>query len=203
MCAYHRKEKYFIASLPDGELAYSYSAKQLQAELNELFAGQKLKAIYVGLEGYLETLRNRVNVIDLTYMGGITLIVFDTVVLEFVIHVEGMIAYRCFPAQELKPQEKYDYPPEDLLMSDRYFFDIAGHELAYEYKDKVVKRITVNGTDTWGFSQPSFDEEIAREATEKRDLPTDIVLHTDEFNICFEGDDLEYYYIVFERARNT
>ena len=39
------KQKYIIATLPDVEWTYSYSAKVLERELSNLFIGQKLKAI--------------------------------------------------------------------------------------------------------------------------------------------------------------
>ena len=44
------KQNYTIADLPDVEWAYSYSAKEFEKELNDLFAGQTLKAIYVDLD---------------------------------------------------------------------------------------------------------------------------------------------------------
>ena len=39
------KQKYSIASLPNVEWTYSYSAKELEKELSGLFTGKTLKAI--------------------------------------------------------------------------------------------------------------------------------------------------------------
>lgn len=203
MYKYYGKQKYLTAVLPDAEWIYSYSAIQLQAELNKLFSGKKLKAIYVSLDGYLEAMHNKVNVIDLSYMGGTALVVFEKTVLQLAIHVEGMFEYRCFPVWEMKLRENYDYPPEDMVMSDRYFFNVADHEITYEYNDKTVHSFTVKGTDTWGFPQPNFDEVIAEEAAQKCDLPGEIILHTNSCDIRFPGDDMEYFWVIFERAQKT
>jgi hypothetical protein len=64
------KQEYVIAELPETPWAYSYSAKGLEEELNRLLTSQRIQAIFVSLDGYLEALRYVQNCIDLSYMGG-------------------------------------------------------------------------------------------------------------------------------------
>lgn len=194
----NEKLKYSIIDLPDTLWKYSYSAKALQEELNALFARQTLKSVYVGLDGYLESMHSKTNSIDLTYMGGSSLAVFEKAVLQLIIHVEGMIEYRYFPIWEMKHHEVFDYPPDDMALSDKYFFDAANHEITYEYANKRVNHIAVSGTDSWGFFQPIFDETAAEAAAKENDLPTEIAIRTDDCAVRFVGDSIEYYYVIFE-----
>ena len=193
------KHKYSIISLPDKEWTYSYSATKFQSELCTLFTGKKLTEIYLELGGYLDSGHNDINLIDLTYMGGSALVLFEKSVLHLNIHVEGMIEYRHFPIWEMNIQNVYDYPPDDLFRSNNYFINVTQHELTFDYFGANVNNITVIGNDTWGFSQPRFDSEIAEAAAEKSDLPTEIVLHTNDCNIRFIGDSIEYYWLRFDK----
>lgn len=197
------KLKFTIAAFPDTEWTYSYSAKELQEELNMLFSGQKVNAVYVGLDGYLESLHWGKDYIDLSYMGGTSLVVFDKVVLQVAIHVEGMIEYRHFPIWEMRLREVFDYPPDDMLMSDKYFYNAADHEISHDYAGQEVKAITVKGTNTWAFSQPTFDETIAEVAAKKNDLPTEIDILMSTCIIRFVGDELEYYWVFFEEPHKN
>jgi hypothetical protein len=194
----NEKLKYSIVDLPDTPWKYSYSAKALQAELNALFAKQTLRSIYVGLDGYLESMHSETNFIDLSYMGGTSLVVFEKVVFQLDIAVEGMIEYRCFPIWEMKYHEVFDYPPNDMVLSDKYFFNAANHEITCDYANKSINDIVVIGTDTWGFLQPTFDEAAAAAAAKENDLPGEIALRTDDCVIRFVGDSIEYYYMIFE-----
>lgn len=192
------KQKYTIADLPDVEWAYSYSAKEFEKELNDLFAGQTLKAIYVDLDGYLEALSSCKDCIDMSYMGGTALVVFEKTVLQLAIHVEGMIEYRHFPIWEMRLRRVFDYAPDDMVMADRYFFNAIDHDVSYDYTDKETKNISVKGTDTWAFPQPNFDEEKADKAAEGNNLPAEIAIYTESCVVRFLGSDLEYYLVYFE-----
>jgi len=202
MYSYYEKLKYYTAVLPDTEWTYSYSAEELQTELRERFAGTKLRGIYVSLDGYLEALHSSVNTIDLSYMGGTAIIIFDKTVLQLEIYAEGMIEYRCFPAWEMKLREVYDYPPEDMICSEKYYFNAADHEVEFEYTNSLVENISVKGCDTWGFDQSGFDAERAKKAAEKNDLPAEIVLHTDVCEIRIVGEKLEFFWVFFKKKQS-
>ena len=192
------KQKYSIATFPSVEWKYSYSAKELEKELSNVLVGQRIKAIYVDLDGYRESLQSKTDFIDLSYMGGTALAVFEKTVLQLMIRVEGMIEYRLFPIWEMRLRRVLDYPPDDMVMADKYFFNAREHDISFDYTDKQVDRITVKGTNTWPFSQSNFDESLAEIAAKKNDLPAEIVLYTESCNICFLGSDLEYSFVVFE-----
>ena len=191
------KQEYVIAELPETPWAYSYSAKGLEEELNRLLTSQRIQAIFVSLDGYLEALHYVQNCIDLSYMGGPALIVMENMVLELAIHAEGMIEYRLFPSRDLTIRRVYDYPPDDMLTGD-YFYDISKHDITFDYIGRRIRDISVKGTDTWGFEHPSFDEAIAEAAARKNDLPTEICFRTDTCVIRFVGSDIEYYLVFFE-----
>ena len=79
---YGRKEHFVIIRLPTYSWIYSYSAKSLQQELNNLLVGQRIQTIYVSLNSYLESMHNDINVIDCTYMGGMILVIFEKTALN-------------------------------------------------------------------------------------------------------------------------
>lgn len=192
------KHNYYIAALPDVEWTYSYSAKKFEKELNRLFAGKKLRAIYVDLDGYLEALSSHTNYIDLSYMGGTSLVAFEKTVLQLAIHAEGMIEYRLFPVWEMNLRKVFAYPPDDMVMADNYFYNVLEHDISFDYTDEELLRIDVKGTSTWPFSQPGFDKTAAVLASKKNDLPAEITLHMGSCIIRFLGSDLEYYVVIFD-----
>ena len=192
------KQDYVIATLPDTEWNCSYSAIGLEEELNLAITGQRVKAIYVDLDGYLESVHSKTNLIDLSCMGGTSLIVFEKSVLQLAIHTEGMIEYRIFPIWDIRLRKAFDYPPEDMLLTDKYFYNAIKHDLTYDYSEKKVRSISVRGTNSWAFSQPFFNETIAEAAAEKNDLPAEIAFLTDLCVVRFVGDSIEYYFVSFE-----
>lgn len=197
MCDYSKKYKFVTAALPETEWIFSYSAVQLQEELNKRLAGQKIKKIYVDLEGYLESVYIDPNGIDLT-MGGDSLIILERDALQLIVHVEGMIEYRWIPTGEIQMQTHYDYPPMTLGKPEKYLFDLSNYEFKFNCCGSTVHHVSVKGTNTWAFPLEDFDESIAAEAAQKGDLPASIILHTDCCNVIFLGDSIEYSYVIFE-----
>ena len=196
--ARYGEKKYIRAYLPDVTWRYCYSAEDLEKELNDFIAGQKLKAIYTDLYGYPEATIHT-DRIDCSYMGEITLIVFEKTVLELEINVEGVIKYRHFPIWEMKRRTFFDFVPDDMGNTEKYFYDIAdGGNISFDYTDREMKSVTVKKTDSWGFAPWDFDETLAARAAKNNDLPAEIVFNTEICAIRFLGDYMEYYYIYFE-----
>lgn len=137
------KVEYYKAKLPDTEWAWSYSANELQLKLMSILVGQEIEGIYVGLDGYLESMHNDKNVIDLTYMGGTVLLLFKKIVVEILIHVEGMIEYRCFSRWEIRLQKINDYPPDDMALSEKYYYNVSLHEIDYVFLGQQIGRAHV------------------------------------------------------------
>ena len=203
--AYFRfgKRCYSVMQLPDVEWRFSYSATELEKELNRVFSGQVLKEIYVSLEGYLESLGSTTDYIDMSCLGGTSLLVFDSTVLQLAIHAEGMIEYRRFPTYQMSSQLVFDYPPEDMAVTGKYFFNVLGHAVSVDYTGKKAIGISVKRTDAFPFSLAGFDEAKGEEAEKKNDLPSEIDFHTGTCSIRFIGADTEYYVVRFETVEGN
>lgn len=170
-----------------------YTVDELQALLMKKFLRQKLKKMYIDLNGYLESLDLDAHKIDLSYMGGATLLVFEEECIQFLFHGEGMFCCRCFPVSHLTVTERQDYPPDDLWLNERYVHDVST-DFILPYENQVVSEIIVKGTNTWGFSQPWFDSEKAALLAWQGKLPNYIDFQLENGNhLWFQGCPIEYY----------
>ena len=164
----------------------------------KLLTGKTLKKMFVDLYGYIDSMQYDGNRISFSYMGGSDLLVFDDIAVELCIHGEGMIQYRVFDNFDASCiGKKRGYAPEDTYTNTSYFFDLAT-VLALQFEDKTLKTIEIEPTDMWPFSQSWFDEE---KANSSNDLPSIVKFHmSNDVQICFAGDSIEYYYMYLEQA---
>ena len=199
MSFYKGEMKYYEIQVPDIVWQTCYATQELLHDLQSI-EGQRIVAIMVNLDSYLEALSWHVNRIDLTYLGQPSLIFFENNVLQLDIYVEGMIRYRVFPVWEVKRKSRYGIPPDDIVINNRFYFDVADHRygISFNYTNTPVHKIIVKGTNSWGFSQSWFDSQKAKVASRKNDLPTEIVLCTENCSIRFVGDEIENYWVLFE-----
>lgn len=196
------KIKFSIIRLPEDNFAWSYSAKELNKIIADACTAQKLKKVYTSLYGYLESLGHSANSYDFSYLGGTVIMVFDSVVICFRIHVSGMIEYLLLNPWEIKPRIQYDLPPEDRFENDCYFYDM-GEEFELEYEDAAVENIVVNVTDAYPFKLKGFDTEAAASAEKQGDLPQGIEFVLDNgvtLGLC--GDWMEYFFIRLMKQKN-
>ena len=70
----HKRRSYNIVRIEDSTWNWCYSALELQELLNELCRGQKLLRWMAELVGYAEATPRGANFLDLSYMGGNTLL---------------------------------------------------------------------------------------------------------------------------------
>ena len=189
---------YYEIDLPEKDYITAYSAAELKGELLTLLAGKRLKKMFVDLYGHIDSRQYDDNSISFSYMGGPDLLVFDDIAVELCIHGEGMIRYRVFENLDASCiKEKRSYAPEDSYTKTSYFFDLAT-VLALQFEDTALKTIEIESTDTWPFSQSWFDEEKANSSD---DLPNIIKFHmSNDVQICFAGDSIEYYYMYLEQC---
>lgn len=193
------KQPYTVFTLPDAEWTYSYSANKLENELAKHFKRQKLRSIYISLSGYLDSMYSTTDYIDLSCIGGTTLIIFDKLVLQLAIHAEGMFEHRIFPVRDMKMEAVYDYPTENALVAGNGYFNLQDSSVSLEYAEKRVESVSVKGTGLWGgFYLPGFDEETAELAALENDLPSEIQFRTEAGVIRLVGDSIEYYCLYFE-----
>ena len=147
---YGEKIEYLTIRLPDTERNWCYSAEMLKAELNSLLVGQRIQAVCVSLEGCVYALYHAPDIIDLSYLGGSSLLLFEKTALELSFYAVGMLEYRLFPVWEAKLRRVYGYVPRESLPSDDLFIDAskeykAGknmNELTEEHIDAIVNMYT-------------------------------------------------------------
>lgn len=180
------------------EWQWCYSAKELQEELQGHFTGKTIKAVYVVLEGYLESSHHTTDCIDLSCEGGGCIVVFDDGVLELVLHAKGQFNYRIDPPNVIKTHDTKDFTPNDCNKLGECFFNIENHDISVGIAGQVVQDIRVIGTDMWCFSLENFDSNKARQAANEKNLPAEIDLCTDRYTVRLIGDDIEYYRLKIE-----
>ena len=191
----YRKHHYNIIRIEDSEWNWCYSADELEKTLNDLCRGQKLLHCMAELCGYLEAAVRGDNFLDLSYMGGNTLMIFDKTVIEFDIRVEGLIGYRIVKPWNMSIRPIYDYIPEGYVTNPIYFCDVK-NKFKLEYEGQTVCDVKIDHTNTWGFPATGFDDEKANIAAEANDLPNAIHFAlSNGVDFSLLADTLEFYMI--------
>ena len=188
-----------IYGLPRNQ-EWCYSARAFQKQLNQLTKGLVLEKLYVYLDDYLAGRGHNRKCLNLSFVGGYVLLIFNKLAIEFVLHVEGMVKYSVFSPSQIQIEAKYDhitdqYNPAyaDLIELKEYFEE--------EYAGKRMLKAEVGHTDTWGFHLEGFDKERAGIAADANDLPERIVFHlVNDVQLKLVCDDLEYCYIFVEKC---
>lgn len=195
---YGEKIEYLTIRLPDTERNWCYSAEMLKAELNSLLVGQRIQAVCVSLEGCVYALYHAPDIIDLSYLGGSSLLLFEKTALELSFYAVGMLEYRLFPVWEAKLRRVYGYVPRESLPSDDLFIDASKCDITNDFAGKRISGAKIIGADYWSIDSSSFDAEKAGAAAEKSDLPAEIILSFDGGRIRFESEEMENYRVCFE-----
>ncbi len=201
--SYHSFGKvcYTTITSSNPDYTWNYYCEDLEKTLNKILVGKKVKKIFVGLDGYLEGAKREENYYDFSYMGGTVLILFnDNIALELDIRAEGMIAHRLHNISDLAFHTTKDYPPSDMVLSEKYFFDIKD-EFSLSFENTGIIMIKVDGTNTYAFSAKGFDEEKATLAMYQNKLPANVQFVLDnDVKISLFGDAIEYFSIYLEKV---
>ena len=181
--------------------AWNYSCDELRNILHTALTGKTLKKIFVSLDGYLEGAKREENYYDFSFMGGTVLMVFsDEIALELDIRAEGMIAHRFHKVSDLTFHTTKDYPPNDMVLSEKYFFDL-GEEFTLSFEATRIVDIGVNGTNTYAFSAKGFDEGKATLAMHQNKLPANVYFLLDNgVKLSLFGDPIEYFCLYLEKV---
>ena len=191
----HKKRNYNIVRVEDSTWQWCYSAEELEKTLNDLCRGQKLLYCMAELHGYLDANPRGDNFLDLSYMGGNTLMIFDEIVVELDIRVEGLIGYRIAKPWNMSIRPVNDPVPEDYITNPIYFCNVKS-DFRLEYEGHTVSDVKIDRTNSWGFSAKGFDEEMADAAANANDLPNAIHFMLDNgIDFCLIADQIEYYMI--------
>ena len=197
----HKKRSYNIIRIEESKWNWCYSADELEKTLYDLCRGQKLLCCMAELQGYLDAVLRGDNCLDLSYMGGNTLMVFDKIVVEFDIRVEGLIGYRVAKPWNTHIRPVNDRIPEDYITNPIYFCNVKS-DFGFDYEGHTVCDVKIDHTNSWGFSAKDFDEEIANAAAKANDLPK--VIHftlSNGVDFCLIADQLEYYMIELRKEK--
>ena len=189
---------YRISGLPDN-WEWCYSARAFQKQLNQFTKELVLEKLYVYLDSYLNRRGDNSQCLDLSFIGGYSLLVFNKLAIAFALHVKGMIEYSIFSPSQIHVEEKFDYIPDryaleysDLVELKDYFDE--------EYSEERIAKVEVHHTNMWGFHLDGFDEDRADIAASANDLPERIVFYlANGVQVKLICDDLEYCYITVER----
>ena len=187
-----------ISNNPD--YTWNYSCEELENTLKEMLISKTVKKVFVNLNGYLEGAKREENYYDFSYMGGTVLMVFsDNIALELDIRAEGMIAHRFHNVSDLTFQTTKDFPPSDMVLSEKYFFDIKD-EFTLSFENTHIETVVVDGTNTYAFSEKNFDKEKAVLAMHQNKLPANIHFILDNgIKFSLFGEAIEYFIICLEK----
>lgn len=182
----------------DEPMQWCYSAKELEKELGKTLKDKIIQNIYVTLSGYIDSCHNNTDCIDLSCEAGGCIIVFDDIVLDMSIHVEGQLSYRFVPKEMVTIQTVTGAVPTQYHGIENGFFDIKNHDISYHIDGAQLQNLSVKATNIWAFSDIGQDENLLEAAAQKNDLPAEVDLFTDKCIIRIIADELEYYRILLE-----
>ena len=189
------KVNYLTITMPDDEFIWCYSYRKLQDRLNELCKNHTLKKVYVSLISYLESYSHDINYYSFSYLGGPVILIFDNVAIELCVHGVGLVQYREMNPWDVRVRKKYDFPPDDEYVFERYFYDL-GKEFVLKYEEQRVNEVIVDRTDCYVFDVNGFDEGRAQAAEKANMLPNGMrfrLANGVDFAVC--ADEIEYFYI--------
>ena len=197
---YNRKVDYMIIKAESPDYMWSYSAKELENMLSELFSGKKLKKMFANYNGYTEGIRVNGTLYDFTYLGGSVIMIFEGGnALELDIYGEGMVRYRTHRLSDMRFTPGKDCQYEINININECYCDLKD-VFDIEYENLVVKKIAVNAIDYYTFYAGSdFDSAKADTSASLGILPNKIDFHlSGESILSLVGSSLENYYIKLE-----
>ncbi len=146
------KTEYFTFSVPEKSYDWCYSAKELEAELNDLLLGDKLLAIYVSGTNFADPLRVKENYVNY-YVGSQVYLEFERKHIDILAHAAGLFQYRFFDRDEVSKERFFD----ELDNADQMLCD-TGYVFQLQYRGETVHKIIVAETDCWPWAARGFDK---------------------------------------------
>lgn len=142
--------------LPDKSFDWCYSAKMFQKKLTELCMNKEIKAVYVSSLNYSSPLHVGKNTVNY-YLGSEVLVELDDIVLDLLIHAEGLFEWRFFSKKEIK----LIGPTLDFIEDGKNTFckvESAYHAFECEYCASCIQKISVGETTFWPWTPCGFDQ---------------------------------------------
>ena len=150
------KAELYTFDLPEKNFEWCYSAKSFETRLNEIIHSKEIRAIYVSATNYQSPLRVKENFVNY-YVGSEILIEFDDVLVDLLIHAQGLYQWRCF----CNEQAKIMGPQLDFIKDgDNEFCKISTVYDAFrlEYLNSKITAVNVDATSYWPWAARGFDK---------------------------------------------
>lgn len=193
-----KKIDYMLIKADYSDFVWSYSAKELEDILSEMFCGKKLKKIFANYNGFTEGNKIDGTLYNFTYLGGSVIMLFEGGnALELDIYGEGMVRYRTHRLSDMSFTPRKDFPY--YIQRDECYCDMKD-VFDIDYENRVVEKIAVDAINYYIFyAGNGFDSAKADAAASLGILPNIIDFHlSGESTLSLIGDNLNNYYMKLE-----
>lgn len=193
----HKKIKYYKLKINNKDYQILYSVDEVERMIFENFMWRRLEKVYVNLEGYLYSSKYDDNLIDLSYMGGDTILVFDNACLGLMFHADGILKYKITdkPSEIIECCEEIH---ECTVYKDDCYCDIS-QQFTLAFENQTLMKSYVFGTNCSPFYTSDFNMKKAQFYADMNKLPSRICFKLKNGNVFYiQGDEIEYYCIGIE-----
>ena len=150
------KSELYTFDLPEEEFEWCYSAKDFESAFGDIVRNKEIRAIYVSATNYQGPLRVKENFVNY-YVGSEIIIEFDDVLIDLLIHAQGLYQWRCFDDKRVRIVG----PRLDFIEDgDEEFCKIANVYNAFEleYLNSAIESVSVDVTTYWPWAARGFDK---------------------------------------------
>ncbi|MBO4953934.1 MAG: hypothetical protein J6D04_02150 [Clostridia bacterium] len=93
------KAPLYTFSFPEKPFSWCYSAQELCENLKSFCSGKCIRGLYVSAQNYSDPVQTHENWVDY-YLGSEVIVQLDDVLLDLMIHAEGLVEWRSFATSE-------------------------------------------------------------------------------------------------------
>lgn len=147
------KNEFYKFSVPEKPYEWCYSAKELEAELNDVLTGDRLLAVFVSGTNFADPLRVEENYVNYIADSRVYL-EFEKKHIDLLAHAEGLFQKRFFDRNEVRRELFFDELGEN---ADEILCD-TGDVFQLPYRGEMVRKVTVAETDCRPWDAGDFDE---------------------------------------------
>ena len=177
---------------------WCYSAAELETRLNERLKGLVLEKLYIYFSDYQRGTCHDRESLNLSCIGGFSLLVFDRLAVGLFLDIQGMVRCRIFSPEQLRFEDVCGPAPEDW--SREMFVVELQTCFAAEYSGQRVAKVEVPQTDMWGMVLKSFDRARAEKEADAKDLPDGVFFYLENgTKVKLMCDESEYCHIVVKQ----
>ncbi len=150
------KSELYTFDLPEKEFEWCYSAKDFEIAFGDITRNKEIRAVYVSATNYQGPLRVKENFVNY-YVGSEIFIEFDDVLIDLLIHAQGLYKWRYFDKKDVGIVG----PRLDFIQDgDEEFCKIGNVYNAFEleYLNSKIEAVSVDVTTYWPWEARGFDK---------------------------------------------